>query len=120
MFNKLLKSSINVKCMVCGALFIIILFSGCLSSIHLGEGYDVVTVKKKFIDVSDEGSHYVLVTDKGLFEVDRPLLDMFDPTRNPDLAWAKIEEGKTYKIHYYGYRIDFIYDYPIVVGTEKW
>lgn len=100
-------------------ILVAIAFSGCLSDYHFGEDYTDVTVQKKMIDVSKEGSHYLLVTDKGVFEVDRPLMDYFSKEINPDAVYSKIEEGRRYKLHHYGYRIDFEYDYPIVVGAEE-
>lgn len=100
-------------------IFLTTLLSGCLSSVHANDGYTDIIVSKKITDVSKEGSHYLLTTDKGMFEVDRPLLDTFNTTRNPDLIYSKIIEGEKYQLHHYGYRIDFIYEYPIVVDAEE-
>jgi len=100
-------------------LLLLVVTSGCLSDIHLGEGYTDATVQKKYIDVSKQGSHYVVVTDKGPFEVNRPLLDMLDPSRNPDVVYAKINENKTYRLHHFGFRFDITYDYPIIVGVTE-
>lgn len=97
---------------------ITILSSGCLSSIHAGGEYIDALVEKKFVDVSkSQGSHYLLVTDKGMFEVDRPFIDTFNKSRNADVIYGKIVEGKKYRLHVYGYRIDWMYDYPIVVDA---
>ncbi len=100
-------------------LFLTILSSGCLSDIHVNEGYTNVTVQKKFVDFSGKTSHYLIVTDNGVFEIDRPLLDTFNQSRNPDVVYSQIVEGREYRIHYYGYRIDWLYDYPIVVGAQE-
>lgn len=101
----------------------LLLFSGCLSSIHANEGHTDVAVEKKMIDYSGSeggsGSHYILITDKGPFEVDRPILDIFDSSKNPDIIFGRIAEGQRYRIHHYGYRIDWLYDYPIVTGADK-
>lgn len=94
------------------------LLSGCLESIHANEGYTETVVEKKFVDFSKEsGSHYLLVTDKGTFEVDRPILDTFNQSRNPDTVYGNITEGKKYILHHYGFRIDWMYEYPFVVDV---
>lgn len=99
-------------------LFFIVLSSGCLSSVHSNEGYTDVVVTKKFIDYSkEEGSHYLLTTTKGMFEVDRPLFDTFNQSRNPDLVYSGISENKSYRLYHYGYRVDWLYEYPIVVDV---
>ncbi len=92
---------------------------------HFNEGYTDVNVVGKHIDYSksDSGtqSHYVVVTDKGAFEVDTPLIDrIFNiENRNADVNYAKIEIGKTYTFHTYGYRIDILWVYPIVTGVKE-
>lgn len=91
--------------------------TGCLEEIHANEEYTDVTVTKKFVDNSKEGSHYILVTDKGNFEVDRPIIDRLNNSRNPDTVYGTIIEGEQYKLHHYGYRIDFLYEYPFVVDA---
>ena len=40
-------------------------------------------------------------------------------TSNADVNYAKIEVGKSYVFHTYGYRIDILWIYPIVTGIEK-
>ncbi|MCX9010296.1 MAG: hypothetical protein OIN66_04150 [Candidatus Methanoperedens sp.] len=107
------------KIIIVALITIAIFSSGCLESIHANEGYTDTVIEKKFIDVSKEGSHYLLVTGKGTFEVDRPLLDTFNQSRNPDTVYSKIIEGKKYRLHHYGYRIDWLYEYPIVVDATK-
>lgn len=101
-----------------------ILSSGCLQDIHANGGYTDVVINKKFIDIGEgwfgTSSHYILATDKGLFEIDRPILDIFNQSRNPDMVYSKIAEGKKYRLRHYGYRIDWLYEYPIAVeATEK-
>lgn len=88
------------------------------AGLHWNEGFTQATIQKKMVDYSKDGSHYLLKTDKGMFEVDRPLLDSFNSDRNADIVFNSIEEGKTYTLHHYGYRIDVIYAYPIVVGVQ--
>jgi hypothetical protein len=104
---------------LCVLTVIIISASGCLSDIHINEGTTNVTVQKKFVDYSEKNSHYIIVTNKGVFEIDRPLLDTFNQYRNPDVVYSGITEGRTYQIHYYGFRIDWIYDYPIVTEAHE-
>ena len=92
---------------------------------HWNEQYIDVSVIGKHIDYSkgDSGtqSHYVVVTDKGAFEVDTPLIDrIFNMgSRNADVNYAKIESGKSYTLHTYGYRIDILWVYPIVTDIKE-
>jgi len=103
---------------------LVLLASGCLENLHAEEGYTTATVSRMFIDYSGttkgtSGSHYVVVTDKGNFEIDRPWRDSFNPAANSDLLWAQVKEGRTYRFHHYGYRFDFMYEYPMIVGAEE-
>ena len=92
---------------------------------HWNEQYIDINVIGKHIDYSksDSGtqSHYVVVTDKGAFEVDTPLIDrIFNmESRNADVNYAKIEPGKSYIFHTYGYRIDILWVYPIVTDIKE-
>lgn len=96
-----------------------IISSGCLAVIHANEERTNVNVQKKMIDVSRKGSHYLLITDKGVFEVDRPITDRLNQSRNPDIIYSSIIEGKNYTLHHYGYRIDWLYEYPLVVDSTR-
>ncbi len=107
------------KIMSTTLLIFVIVLSGCLGNIHINEGYTDVIVQKKYIDFSDENSHYIIVTDKGLFEIDRPVLDIFNQSRNPDYVYSSIQEGNKYRIHHYGFKIDFLYSYPLVVNAQN-
>ncbi len=103
-------------------LAIVLANSGCLAGIHANEGWTEATVEKKIVDIGTEKSYYVLKTDNGLFEVEKPLFDIFNNTRNPDIVFGEIEEGKTYRLHHYGYRVDYGfgstgYWYPYVVDA---
>jgi hypothetical protein len=110
-------------------LALIVLILGMLSTgmawAHWNEGYTDVKVIGKHIDYSktDSGtqSHYVVVTDKGAFEVDTPLIDrIFNmASRNADVNYAKIDAGKSYTFHTYGYRIDIIWVYPIITDVKE-
>lgn len=108
---------------------LVILVLGLLSTgmawAHWNGNYIDASVIGKHIDYSNSGSgtqsHYVVVTDKGAFEIDTPLWDrIFNMgTSNADVNYAKIEIGQSYTFHTYGYRIDILWIYPIVVGVEK-
>jgi hypothetical protein len=113
------KRGLMKKIIIVALIMIANLSTGCLESIHANEGYTDALIEKKFIDVSREGSHYLLVTDKSTFEVNRPLLDTFNQSRNPDVVYSKIIEGKKYRLHHYGFRIDWLYEYPIVVEAAQ-
>lgn len=108
------KSSIGL-----GLLVLLPILVGILAiNSYFEEHIEVMIVQKMFIDPSKEGSHYVLTTDKGLFEVQRPINKVLDPNANPDRVWGQLHEGKKYKITYLGWRIDFIYYYPYVFHVE--
>lgn len=110
-------------------LVLIVLVLGMLSTgmawAHWNEEYTDVKIVGKHIDYSktDSGtqSHYVVVTDKGAFEVDTPLIDRIFSmeSRNADVNYAKIEAGKSYTLHTYGYRIDILWLYPIVTDVNE-
>ena len=114
-------------------LVLIVLALGMLSTgmawAHWNETYTDVQVIGKHIDYSktdsgtDSGtqSHYVVVTDKGVFEVDTPLIDrIFNmKSRNADVNYAKIDAGKSYTFHSYGYRMDILWLYPIVTDVKE-
>jgi hypothetical protein len=110
-------------------LAVLLLVLGMLSTgmawAHWNEQYTNVKVIGKHIDYSntDSGtqSYYVVVTDKGPFEVDTPLIDrIFNMgSRNADVNYAKIDAGKSYIFHTYGYRIDILWKYPIVTDVEN-
>ena len=93
--------------------------SGCLSDVHANGEYTTVNVTEKHIDSGGSSdSAYVIVTDKGLFEINRPLLDTFNSARNPDTLYAMVQPNHSYVFHTYGYRLDWDYDYPIVVDVS--
>jgi hypothetical protein len=107
------------------AILVLGLMSTGMAWAHWNESYIDASVIGKHIDYSNEGSgttsHYVVVTDKGVFEIDTPLWDrIFNmDTGNADVNYAKAEIGKSYVFHTYGYRIDILWVYPIVTGVEK-
>lgn len=104
---------------------ILMMLSTGMAWAHWNGRFTDVSVVGKHIDYSntDSGtqSHYVVVTDKGAFEVDTPLIDrIFNmESRNADVNYAKIDAGKSYTFHTYGYRIDILWVYPIVTDVKE-
>lgn len=103
--------------------------SGCASSMHLNEQNTTATVTGKFIDTGTEGSgdskrtvsYYVVVTDKGCFEIKRAN-EWLDTGSNPDMLYGNLKEGKTYEFKTYGYRVENwpgAYEYPIIVAYRE-
>lgn len=93
--------------------------SGCLADVHANEGYTTATVTGKHIDFSDGDSYYVISTSAGPFEINRPILDTFNQTRNPDTTYDMIQVGHTYRFHTYGVQADWLYQYPIIVAAQE-
>jgi hypothetical protein len=60
-----------------------------------GPEYSVknATVNRLYVDRSSESSHYMVGTDKGVFEVDN---SVFMNIYNADEIYSSIQEGKTY------------------------
>ena len=93
-----------------------LLIFGCLGKFGAKPNEYTICVKNKYIDPSDDGSHYLIVTsDRELFEVDRVMLN-FD--KNPDLVYSEMTIGKIYKIQTTGYRINAFYNYPLIQSIE--
>lgn len=109
-------------------LVLVMIILGMLSTgmawAHWNEEYIDVKVIGKHIDYSKSNSgtqsYYIVSTDKGVFEIDTPLIDrLFNmEIANADMNYAKIEPGKSYRFHTYGYRIDILWVYPIVTGVD--
>ena len=80
-----------------------------------------VAVTRTYVDFSGSGdskaSHYMVGTDKGVFEVDNGL---FIWTWNADELYAKIQVGKQYRITTRGKKVVgmFFQEYPYVVSVE--
>lgn len=126
----LLRLLWEVKVIPLAVMIVVIgMMSSGMAWAHWNERYVSANVIDKHIDVStscDKGdcttsSHYVVVTDKGAFEVDTPLIDrIFNmESRNADITYAKIQPGKSYVFHTYGYRIDVLWVYPIVTDVHE-
>jgi len=84
--------------------------------------YEVTgTVKHKWIDVSEEGSHYMVrLTDGTLLEVQRNI--WYSGVRyNPDRIFTDLEIGETYRFTCWGWQVDFwmIYWYPNIIEAEE-
>lgn len=110
-------------------LFIFICISMFFVSMHCGIGgwgpTSTVDAKvlKTYVDVSkdDEGgstSHYMVITDKGSFEIDNGfLLGMW----NADDMFGKIQEGKTYRFTTKGRRYQnmFMQEMPYITHVDS-
>lgn len=85
-------------------------------------GSEVVRVTRLYVDYSGGGkssaSHYMVGTDKGVFEVDNSVwLWKWDA----DKTYAGLESGKVYKIQTKGREVVnfFFQDYPGIVTAEE-
>jgi len=86
------------------------------------QAYEITgTVKHKWVDVSPEGSHYMVrLADGRLLEVERNLW-YYGSEYNPDRIFTDIEIGKTYRFTCWGWQLDFwtIYWYPNIIKAEE-
>ena len=110
-------SGIMLKVSALALVVVFVAMGGCLADIHANDTYVTATVVEKHIDHNGDNSFYVVVTDQGPFEINRPVLDTFNASRNPDMIYGEIQVNHTYRFHTYGYRFDPTYDYPIIVGV---
>ena len=82
---------------------------------------EVATVTRLYVDISGSGdsrkSHYMIGTDKGVFEVNNSLLLWI---WNADEIYAKLLDGKTYTFTTKGnkWACWFIQEYPYVINAE--
>jgi len=78
----------------------------------------VVTVESKHIDTSHKESHYMVVTDKGAFEVANGL---FLGIYNADEVYGHMQQGKTYAVTTKGVRMVnlFMQEYPYIVSATE-
>jgi hypothetical protein len=97
-------------------LFIIFIFSLISSSAIIAystQDYGEITIKKTLQKRSGDTDRYLIFTENnGVFE-------------NTDCVWllkfnssdiqSELEEGKTYKIKYYGWRVRFLSWYPNII-----
>lgn len=80
----------------------------------------VLTVKEKWIKQaswSDSGQKYLFSDTKGnVYEItDQILLLRFDASNR----WAILDEGKTYRITFYGWRVPFFSWYPNAIDIVE-
>jgi len=98
-------------------IMILSLLTAIYSSQKSGE-YSV-TVTDKHIDHStDDGSHYMVTTDKGVFEVDNgPFIDVW----NADEIYGNLHIGKKYNIKTKGIKAVnmFAQWYPYITAYEE-
>ena len=77
-----------------------------------------VTVQRLYVDGGKDSSHYMVGTDQGVFEVDNGLLLW---QWNSDELFARLKEGKRYKITTEGRQVvGFLFqEYPYVTAVEE-
>lgn len=76
------------------------------------------TVQKTYIDHSQEGSSYIVMTDAGPFEVDNSFfLWKFDA----DTTFGNIKEGHKYTLDVSGKRYQnfFMQDFPLIIKAQE-
>jgi hypothetical protein len=110
-------------------LFVIIIMTVVSMPLWLGvRGFgpiktEVVTIERTYVDYSGSTkggpeSHYMVVTNKGIFEVDNGwILGMW----NADEVYGKIIPKYTYQITTKGNRVvNFLYqEYPYIIKAER-
>lgn len=83
--------------------------------------YDV-NVTRLYVDVSGSGedkeSHYMVGTDKGVFEVDNSLWNWI---WNADEIYAQLQQGSNYTIRVKGRKVVnwFYQEYPYILSVES-
>lgn len=76
------------------------------------------TVERLYVDRSSESSHYMIGTDKGVFECDNSvILQIF----NADEIYSSLQEGQTYNLTVKGNKFVnfFAQNYPHITKVEK-
>jgi hypothetical protein len=75
------------------------------------------TVNRLYVDVSSNESHYMVGTDKGVFEVDNGLILWI---WNSDEIYSSIQEGKAYNFTTKGNKIVnmFFQRYPYIINVH--
>lgn len=100
-----------------------LLFSafGCLGKWGMNTETNYICVKSKFIDPGGEGgSHYVIVTQDGkTYEIDRSYTNIMNQQANPDVLYSSLEIGHAYNVVTTGYRIDVLYNYPLIQSIKE-
>lgn len=82
-----------------------------------------VEIKRAYVDTAEKSSHYMVSTDKGMFEVDNGLLLGVD---NADELYGKFQAGKKYRITTKGNKVVRRYfffflmqEYPYITQVEE-
>lgn len=80
---------------------------------------ETVKVTNLYVDRSSDSSHYMVGTDKGVFEVDNGfLLGLW----NADEIYNKFQKDHTYNITTKGNRVlflGFMQEYPYIIGVQE-
>lgn len=76
-----------------------------------------VKIERLYVDVSGESSHYMVGTDKGVFEVNN---SMWLGIWNADETYSKLQTGNTYTVTTKGEKILdwWIQQYPLITKIE--
>jgi hypothetical protein len=112
------NSDNNVKYYVL-ILVILIIVSLCYSLIvyHFTKFEKVITIYEKYTRYRRKGSNYNLIdTDGNIYQIDN-LWFKFDYNRADD--YAKLKEGKQYKVKGYGFRAGFLESYQKIYEVES-
>lgn len=105
------------------ALVILMIISGINYSLGTGgfgpENQVEVTVNRLFVDGGGKSSsHYMVGTDKGVFEVQNFLLPV--QVFNSDEIYSQLEVGKTYSVKTKGNKVVnwFFQEYPYIIEVK--
>ena len=106
----------RIKCWLIFFLVILIL-SWCTQLIiyHYTKFEKVITIREKYTRYRKGSNYNIVDTEGNIYQVDN-LWFKFDYNRAND--YAKIEEGKTYKVKGYGYRAGFIDSYKKIYDLK--
>jgi hypothetical protein len=123
-----MKNKISIIAVMALIVAVTVSLCGCTTDnlaadFHTNEQYVDCTILGTIADTHSEGqtthTSYVVVTDKGKFEVDRPTVDVFNSAVDPDTLFVTLQRAtdKRYRLHTYGIRNDVYYIYPIIVDA---
>ena len=79
---------------------------------------ETITVQRLYVDSGYKSSHYMVGTDKGVFEMDDSLiLGIY----NIDELYSELETGKTYEVELKGNKMVTWYctDYPHIISFKE-
>jgi hypothetical protein len=82
------------------------------------ESVQQVTIQRLYVD-GGSSSHYMVGTDKGVYEVDNILFPV--QVFNSDELYSQLEVGKTYTVKLKGNKVInwFVQQYPYIIEIQK-